>query len=735
MKHHGRLTISLLLLFSILFSNFGTSCSILKSKKSGQSDSSAASVPVVNPEVIKPYLFDNPSKTVTKKATKKDGLTIKEEGLTLVVPPGAVKSDTQVVVKTFNQPPPSTVLSESDTRPKNAVMIGKVYDFGPDGTEFDKPVQVTLPYDKSLIKSKDDANKIQLAYYNGENWVAVPSTVDTAKSTVSAQITGFPGLAMSTIYFGIAAAALVVAGGLLIYYESDKIRTNPLKSDTIKQYVQTGTLVDDNIKIAGVQEWKQHNGVNYQDGWIPLEDPAHKGKLNPKLVQAVDPTLVSQDMIQKIGFKKSVDVVYPKYKEHVKGEDLNWLEPDQWFTNGYKGDCTAIATSHLSMLRALGVDAWGVEGSLPSGKRHAWIEFCYEGRPYYYDAECGICPLDLAEKIMQPKRDDSQMFNEKGRHPYTQNWWNDDVYDVSLKIIAPVKIGLAGTPYTFTTETENIHKGAKFQWRFYSSKDEEGAHYKDRETAEHTYKTSGKKTIRAEYGYEDDLRTIAYDEIEFEVQSPVPVIKSFNTSAPSVIQGSCSTLTWEVTGADSVIINPGSTSVAAVGSCRACPASDTTYILTATNAGGTVTRSVSVKWVPYTPAPAPAPAPTPTPTPAPTPSADKEEVNFEVYREVTTTFSDKSVTKDKQYCQQFLVKIYKVEGFKETFLDPGVQGGFSIARNGLYTRILPVGRYKYIVNGDYTNPDGFASGIGGFDVVKGGSNWISVVDSATRSFK
>ena len=215
-----------------------------------------------------------------------------------------------------------------------------------------------------------------------------------------------------------------------------------------------------------------------------------------------------------------------------------------------------------------------------------------------------------------------------------------------------------------------------------------------------------------------------------------PVINYFNTSATSINEGYCAKLTWDVSGADTVVLNPGVVSLPTSGMHPGCLTSDTTFVLTATNKAGSITRSVNVKFIPNTPTPAPVPTPTPTPsptpTPAPTPSADKEEVTFAVYRWLTTTFPDKTVTKTRQYCQSFTVTIYRVEGLQETFIPAS---GNSIGRNGSYSITLPVGHYKYKVNGSYTNPDGNSSGAAGFDVVKGGNNFVEVVDYATYNPK
>lgn len=99
-----------------------------------------------------------------------------------------------------------------------------------------------------------------------------------------------------------------------------------------------------------------------------------------------------------------------------------------------------------------------------------------------------------------------------------------------------------------------------------------------------------------------------------------PIVKFFTAEPSSIERGQASSLKWEVTGAESVSINQGlgvvgnaaaggATPAVISGNRSVFPSSTTTYVLTATNAGGSVTESVTVNVT----APQPAPPP-PTPT-------------------------------------------------------------------------------------------------------------------------
>ena len=74
------------------------------------------------------------------------------------------------------------------------------------------------------------------------------------------------------------------------------------------------------------------------------------------------------------------------------------------------------------------------------------------------------------------------------------------------------------------------------------------------------------------------------------VNTPVPVINSFNAMPDTILVGETATLAWMVTGATSVTINDGATDVYsgadATGTVDVMPATTTTYTLTATNQFG-----------------------------------------------------------------------------------------------------------------------------------------------------
>src|SRR5215468_4530027 len=83
----------------------------------------------------------------------------------------------------------------------------------------------------------------------------------------------------------------------------------------------------------------------------------------------------------------------------------------------------------------------------------------------------------------------------------------------------------------------------------------------------------------------------------------VPVISSFTASPSSITSGTPSVLSWTVTGATGLRLDPGNINVTGQTSQSVMPNTTTTYVLTATNSAGSVNRSVKVTVTNGTPPP------------------------------------------------------------------------------------------------------------------------------------
>ncbi len=114
------------------------------------------------------------------------GLIVAFDGaVKLEFPPGALSRKTTIVV------------SEVSTYPDAGKVIpGTVYEFGPNGTQFQKPVKLSIRYDPSQLPAgtKESNLRIVLAErpFRFTSWLTVAnSTVDTGAKTVTASVSSF----------------------------------------------------------------------------------------------------------------------------------------------------------------------------------------------------------------------------------------------------------------------------------------------------------------------------------------------------------------------------------------------------------------------------------------------------------------------------------------------------------------------------------------------------------------
>lgn len=80
---------------------------------------------------------------------------------------------------------------------------------------------------------------------------------------------------------------------------------------------------------------------------------------------------------------------------------------------------------------------------------------------------------------------------------------------------------------------------------------------------------------------------------------------SFTAEPATVERGQCATLRWSVENSTQVAINPGVGNVNASGTQRVCPPTTTSYTLSASGPGGSVTASATVNVVAAPPPPPP----------------------------------------------------------------------------------------------------------------------------------
>jgi uncharacterized repeat protein (TIGR02543 family) len=67
------------------------------------------------------------------------------------------------------------------------------YEFGPSGATFDRPIQISLKYDPSLLPEGTDPGKLYIAWWDSNHgaWIVLDSSVDTVNHNITAHVNHF----------------------------------------------------------------------------------------------------------------------------------------------------------------------------------------------------------------------------------------------------------------------------------------------------------------------------------------------------------------------------------------------------------------------------------------------------------------------------------------------------------------------------------------------------------------
>jgi len=124
----------------------------------------------------------------TKDTVGQQGGTVQDTttGAKVDIPANALSSDTEIEVGTFSAVPDSVDIS------------GTAIHMGPDGTTFNEPVDVTIPYDPNdLPDGINNESELVMIRYDGTQgiWEELETTVNTQGNTMTAQTQHFSGFA------------------------------------------------------------------------------------------------------------------------------------------------------------------------------------------------------------------------------------------------------------------------------------------------------------------------------------------------------------------------------------------------------------------------------------------------------------------------------------------------------------------------------------------------------------
>jgi DNA-binding beta-propeller fold protein YncE len=134
--------------------------------------------------------------SASQNITAAGGGTIRRRGgQGIVIPPGALLQDTKITVADWIM---RSVYEEAAKARKIAehglVAVSSQVAYSPDGTIFQVPATLVIPYDASQVVANGLSELgLQVFYWNPDKqyWQWIPSTVDTVHHTVSGQVMHF----------------------------------------------------------------------------------------------------------------------------------------------------------------------------------------------------------------------------------------------------------------------------------------------------------------------------------------------------------------------------------------------------------------------------------------------------------------------------------------------------------------------------------------------------------------
>lgn len=168
--------------------------------------------------------------TVVGTVTDEGGTVTAPGGVTLDVPAGAVDGSTEITVDPATDVPSSARLVE-----------GTAFEFGPDGLDFDEPVDLTLEYDEADLPAGYTESSLGLYKATSSSWQEVAWVdIDTVANLVTAQISSFSAYALL-------AGRVEDVEGFWTVHSVDGPNTcgDPLIEETLSVEIeQTGTAID-----------------------------------------------------------------------------------------------------------------------------------------------------------------------------------------------------------------------------------------------------------------------------------------------------------------------------------------------------------------------------------------------------------------------------------------------------------------------------------------------------------
>jgi hypothetical protein len=205
-----------------------------------------------------------PVPPAAKKALTKEGggLVKRLDRAAVLIPPAAPPRDLEITVAqpaSLDEGTRQSKQAEARLSPASLPVA-----FGPEGTVFNAAVTITLPYDAGVVRAqalRESALKVH--YWNPRLglWEDLPSIVDTAARTVSAQVLHFSVYQVLGAGGGIGVAAADTAFGFKAAYAFP----NPARGQsTVAIRVQPGPADSVEVRVYDLSGRKVHSSSDFR---------------------------------------------------------------------------------------------------------------------------------------------------------------------------------------------------------------------------------------------------------------------------------------------------------------------------------------------------------------------------------------------------------------------------------------------------------------------------------------
>ncbi len=191
-----------------------------------------------------------------------DGAKVeRDDGAGVHIPKGALAADLEITVDKGDENQDKEQ-KDAKRQEKKVAAASQEVQYGPEGTTFSAPVTLTIPYDAALIASRGiSEDSLKVYYWNPtlKDWEIIPSTVDKAARTVSAQTSHFSSYQVGGLG-GIGVAAIDDFG-----YRDGYAFPNPSRNGASVTFrMQPGSADSIEVRVYDVSGRKIHSSSDFR---------------------------------------------------------------------------------------------------------------------------------------------------------------------------------------------------------------------------------------------------------------------------------------------------------------------------------------------------------------------------------------------------------------------------------------------------------------------------------------